>query len=389
LLQSFAAGVVADRQAACTVRCCAQHDSGSKPERQSKAVEAARQRSAAVPQMPQQPTPQRPEHFVQRGPAAPPKVDPITAALEREASEAPRGRGRRGKASGMRHGKGQELQAGQALAGWRVKAQRAGGCVSSINKAMVQLQHVSGAHVEADASGVMRDALQLLQSDVDAGDGRLASFLDALGSAVRAHEPLAAAMAADADASAQIARALDRAAQQDATYTNGFCTAQMATAQDKLQQYCARFWRELERTGLQHAGPREVATVLHRAGVLAADHGAPAPNEGLWIALETGILLTATQMRAQQVSNCWCACAKLAHKPQGLVRETLTEALLRVCHSVAPMNVSNTLWAFAKRNLPPRGELQAALLSACAPAPACWGRMLQTRFGHWQSLACR
>jgi hypothetical protein len=321
-------------------------------------------RPSPTPEAPQRPALQRPERFVERGSAPPPKVDPITAALERESSDAPRSSGSQRKAPGGRHGKQQLPKEGRTRAGWRVQAQHAGNSVSRINKAMVQLQHVSGADVEADVSGVMRDALQLLQSDLDATDDRLASFLDALGSAVEAHEPLAAAIAADARTSAQIAQALDRAAQQEATYTNAFCTAQMATAQDKLRQYCARFWRELEHKGLQHAGPREVATVVHRVGVLAGEQGAPAPEDGLWAVLEAGIASTAAEMNSQEVSNCWHALAKLVHKPHDAADRALSQALLRVCHSMVPQHVSNTLWAFAKLKRASRKGTRDALLAA-------------------------
>jgi hypothetical protein len=323
-------------------------------------------RPAPAPQAPQLPALQRPERFVERCPAPPPKVDPITAALQRDSSDAPRGSGGHGKAPGARRGKQQESKGGHALAWWRVQAQRAGSVVSCVNIAMVQLQHVSGADVEADAGGVMRDALQLLQSDVDGHDERLASFLDALGSAVQAHEGLAAAIAADADASAQVAQALERAAQQEATYTNAFCTAQMATAQEKLRQYCARFWRELARTGLQHAGPREVATVVHRMGVLAGEQGAPAPAEGLWDVLEAGIVSTAEGMDAQAVSNCWHAFAKLAREPHHAVDAALSGTLLRVCKRMVPQDASNMLWAYAKLGLSVRQDVREALLAAVA-----------------------
>jgi hypothetical protein len=355
--------MLAPRLAICTLRCRAHVGSGGSPERHSQKRTSPRP-PAPAPQAPQQPALQRPERSVERGPAPPPKVDPITAALKRGSSEAPRGSGGQRKAPGGRRGKQQWPKEGRALAGWRVQAQRAGNSVSCVNMAMVQLQHVSGAEVEADASGVMRDALQLLRSDVDAGDGRLASFLDALGSAVQAHEALAAAIAADASASAQIVQALDCAAKQEATYTNEFCTAQLATAQEKLQQYCVRFWRKLERSGLEHAGPKGVATVLHRASVLAAEHGAPAPSEALWEVLQVGVASTAPEMDAQQVSNCWYACARLGRAPQRAAENALTEALVGVCHSMSPQAVANTWWAIAKLKLPLNDHLRTKLLVA-------------------------
>jgi hypothetical protein len=339
------AGLLASSLAVCTLLWRAQAGSGSRPERHSQTRKAAA-RPAPAPQAPQQPVLQRPERFVERGPPPPPKVGPITTALERESSGAQRGNGGQRKAPGGRRGTQQWPREGRTLMGWRAQAQRVGNSVGAVNKAMVQLQHVRGADVEADASGVMRDALQLLQSDVDAGDERLASFLEALGSAVQAHKPLAST-AADAGASARVAQALDRAAQQEATYTNAFCTAQMATAQEKLRQYCARFWRDLEDGDRQHADAQCVATLLHRASVLATEHGAPAPNEALWELLESGIVATAPDMNEQDVANCWYAYAKLA-QPEHAVGQVLSEALVRVCHGMVPQAVNNALWAFAK-----------------------------------------
>jgi hypothetical protein len=325
--------------------------------------------SPPTPSAPQRPALQRPERFVERGPAPPPKVDPITAALEREHSSTPRDTRAHGSAPGGRRDKEREPQGGRkSLAEWRVHAQRTGSSVSWLNYSMVQLQRVCGADVEADASGVMQDTLQRLRSDVDAGDGRLASLL---GGAVQAHTPLAAAIAADAGASAQIAQALGRAAKQEATYTNDFCTAQMATAQDKLRQSCAVFWRELERRGLKHAGPRGVATVVHRVGVLAGEQGLFAPSDDLWDVLEAGIASTAEEMDAQQVSNCWHAFAKLARKPRHAADTALSRALLRRQHEMVPRNVSNTLWAFANTwwalaslGWPVHDQLRAGLLAA-------------------------
>jgi hypothetical protein len=260
----------------------------------------------------------------------------------------------------------QNAHAGGAtsLAEWQREAQRTGSHIGRLNRVMAQLQHVRGRDVAANVPAALHEVLQLLHRNIAAGDARLASFLDAMGSAVQAHPLLAVALRDDAAAPASVAQALDHAAAQEATYTNDKCTAQMATAQAKLQLYCEPFWQGLVRNSLQHAGPRAVATVVHRWGVLAGEQGAPAPVQGLWNVLEASIASTALTMEAQAVCNCWRAFAKVARKPHHAAYQALSQALLRTRHSVVPQDVSNTLWAFAKLERAAHGGEHDVLLSA-------------------------
>jgi hypothetical protein len=117
-----------------------------------------------------------------------------------------------------------------SLASWRDIAQGGRYIPRDTYCALQQLQFVKPAEVAARAPKVARVAAQLLQRVRAVGNARLATTVDALGSAADAHPRLLAAFNSDAAVAAAIDQTFDAAAKQSQTYDNPHCTSQLATA---------------------------------------------------------------------------------------------------------------------------------------------------------------
>jgi hypothetical protein len=204
----------------------------------------------------------------------------------------------------------------------------------------------------------------LLRHGCDIRRMRKATIVDTYAKAMEAHPTLLRGVHTLPKLRAAVAEALDAAARDPQTYTNGLCAVQISTAQVTLQLYCKDYWHELERKGVEHAGARQVATIAHRACILASQHGAPPPTSALWAQLENGIERTAADMEAQHVSNCLWACSKVEHAPGDAARGALLAALPLISGDMVAQNASNTLWALATLRIAIDGEVREALLAA-------------------------
>ena len=225
------------------------------------------------------------------------------------------------------------------------------------------LQSFPRSFVQADVPHYLGSTMRLLRH-VPAASGQEARLLDAVAQCFAMHPVLLRAADADADASALLDRALDDAAAADGTYMNERGTTQMVTAQLKLRRYCVVFRQRLEQRGLRHLMPRQLATVVHRAAVLTEQLRAPPPSAPLWAAMEGAMAKHASGMRAQEVSNCFLACAKLGRRPDSEAARKLLRAAEKASTSMESQSVANVLWALAKLGLPVGGPLRSALFSA-------------------------
>jgi hypothetical protein len=135
------------------------------------------------------------------------------------------------------------------LAEWRASLDRVGLNPVATLRAMQNLALVVPAQVEQHASRVLRDAVRLLRHGCDVRRMRKATFVDTYAKALEAHPALLRGAHTLPKLRAAVAEALHSAAWDPQTYTNGLCTAQMATAQATLQLYCKAFWSELEQKG--------------------------------------------------------------------------------------------------------------------------------------------
>ena len=231
------------------------------------------------------------------------------------------------------------------------------------------LKRVHAAAVAADVHAVLPLITQLLRQ-TGCRKLRKAAMLDALATSLRAHPPLLAALSADAELCALFDWTLELAAADDETYGDPRHTAQMATAQDKVQRFCAPFWRSLEQRGVDHLGARELATVVHRAAALresgvyaaASSTGLLQPDKGLCKILCDALLQLSKSLSAQGVANVLVAVPKLGWPLDEPLRGKLLQAAGRTSVSMNPQEVSNTLWALATLHVQPGAALQAALL---------------------------
>ena len=247
---------------------------------------------------------------------------------------------------------------------WCTAVERLGALPSSVDvmELAQALSKFDSLRDAEDVRAVLPMIAQLLAHA--ARDPRQASLLDAIGAALAKHTAVLTAAHANREVLAHIDSQLEGAALDDETYKSGKCCAQMATAQLKLRRYCAAFWRCLERRGLQHQQPRTVATVVHRAAALLEEVNAPPPSAALWAAMEVAMTKHAPGMSAQQVSNCIFACAKLERQPGGELARKLLSVAENQSTSMEPQNVGNVLWALAKLSVPVKGTLRAALAAA-------------------------
>ena len=241
---------------------------------------------------------------------------------------------------------------------------------AKVNKYATDLRHVNGDAVAADVQAMLSLVAQIVQHT--SGDRREASMLDALAASLQAHPTLLATVAADAEMCALLDWALELAAADGETYVNELCTAQMATAQNKLGRFCASFWRELEQRGVKHLDARQLATVVHRAaalresGVCAAASSSVLlqPDQGLCKILCDALLQLSKILNAQGVANVLIAVPKLGWPLDEPLRGELLQAAGRTSVSMNPQEVSNTLWALATLHVQPGVALQAKLLGA-------------------------
>ena len=253
------------------------------------------------------------------------------------------------------------------LSEWCAAVARLGGSPhpAAVNEYATALKRVNSDAVAADVQAVLPRVAQIVQHTP--GDKRKASMLDALGTSLQAHPPLLAAVAADAELCALLNWALGLAAADGETYTNALCTSQMATAQVKLGRFCAPFWRGLEQHGAQHLGPRQLATVVHRAAALResdADGGLLQSGQGVCTVLCDALLQSSESLPEQAVANVLLAFPKLGWQLDGQLRDALLLAAGRTSARMKSQGVANTLWALAKLDVQPGAELQATLLDA-------------------------
>ena len=267
------------------------------------------------------------------------------------------------KRMSTRHGGNADKEPTYTVPQWHDAMARFGADTETALQLAKALQRFPRSFVQADVSDYLESTLHLLRH-VQAASGQEARLLDAVAQCFAVHPVLLRAADADADASALLDRALDDAAAAEASYTDGLRSAQMATAQLKLRRYCTVFWQRLEQQGLQHLQPRGVAMVMHRAAVLTEQLRAPPPSAPLWAAMESAMAKHASGMRAQEVSNCILACAKLGRRPESEVTRKLLPAAERVSKSMKPQEAANVLWALAKLGLPVGGPLRSALSAA-------------------------
>ena len=278
------------------------------------------------------------------------------------------------------------------LSEWCAAVARLGGSPhpAAVNEYATGLKRVNSDAVAADVPAVLPRVAQIVQHTP--GDKRKASMLDALGASLQAHPPLLAALAADAELCALLDWALGLAAEDGETYANALCTAQMATAQVKLGQFCAPFWRGLEQHGAQHLGARELATVVHRAAALReseADGGLLQSGQGVCTVLCDALLQSSESLQEQAVVNVLLAFPKLGWQLDGQPRDALLLAAGRTSVQMESQGVANTLWALAKLDVQPGAELQAELLDAAQRVSSDMIRSIcRTRCGRWQRCGC-
>jgi hypothetical protein len=127
------------------------------------------------------------------------------------------------------------------LVEWQASLDRIGSQPVAALRAMQQLAHVDSEQVKQHGSTVLRDAVWLLRHGCDLRRMRKATFVDTFAKAVAAHAALLNGAHSLHKLRQVIGDMLELVAQDPQTYTNGLCTAQMATAQTTL--HCITFAR--------------------------------------------------------------------------------------------------------------------------------------------------
>jgi hypothetical protein len=165
---------------------------------------------------------------------------------------------RRSEQSKTAHGRASQRAPVTPLAEWLAPLEREAGDVpvAAAFAALRALPAVDGREVEVAVPALLPHMHRLAAASMR--DRRKATSLDALGTALAAHPALHVAVRDHTRTTALIDAVVDAAARDAVTYTNSLCTAQLATAQPKLDRYCWDFWQTLAQQGLGKLGPRQV-----------------------------------------------------------------------------------------------------------------------------------
>jgi hypothetical protein len=257
------------------------------------------------------------------------------------------------------------------LSDWLSRARRfgtAGMCSPRIVFKMVHELRLIGMALVATKVPVVLPALRLLL-DKGLADGRKATLLDALGNCMVAHPELYAAFCNDVTMTGTLEELMGAAAADNETYANELCLSQMVTAQSKLAQHCAAFWQQLELRKprkLKLSG-RSVSTIVHHAAQLTTKHGAPPPPPQLWHSLLVVAAERSPSMTPQEVANVMLGCATLeaylpcASLPEGPERRSMLHAVGLTAARMHGQDVSNSLWALARLDIPLQGFMSGEL----------------------------
>jgi hypothetical protein len=246
---------------------------------------------------------------------------------------------------------------------WQQRVTHTGVNPATVLYAMKDLAHVDTAEVALRRKEALRSAVQLLRFGCDIRAMRKATFIDAIAKSLEAHPALLDGTRSFRNMRALVAATFGDVAQDAHTYSDAISTAQLATAQATLKQYCAASGASWSGAACQVHARRQWPSSC-TACTLAVELGAPPPSNALWARLEEAMQRTAADMDGQGVSNCLYACAKLKHVPGEAVRDALLAAVPAVRGGMVAQNVSNTLWAPATLGLACEGDLRGALLSA-------------------------
>ena len=221
-----------------------------------------------------------------------------------------------------------------------------------LNGWLRELNRVNPDGVMAHLPQVRWALLVALRVQHDAEVFRHCTFADALGTGLVAHPRLLVRLQQDPKFASGMVRLFDEVVKDPKTWDANRHIAQAATAQRKLQFYSEEFWRELERRGgatgalFEHKRvAREVATLVHCAGMLHRDGAAPPPSADLWASMLAAIEVTASAMDEQEVTNTFQGCAHLRQPPTLVGQTELLAALVGNEKPIRPQHVAHCLWA--------------------------------------------
>ena len=217
-------------------------------------------------------------------------------------------------------------------------------------RALAGVQQPGGVQNSPEVLQVCDAVMQIMDKRGSSGR-QLATFADALGTALDAQPAALKALRSNAQHTERLVAVLGACAAASDTFSDARCTSQVATAQRKLGVYCDAFWEQLERRGLRSLPARELATVVYCRASLVHDEVAPAPTDTLWGMMQRAIQHEARRMSAQGLANVFLACAYVGEAPAADARTALSGALRSKQSDIVAQNIANIVWATGRLHM--------------------------------------
>ena len=216
--------------------------------------------------------------------------------------------------------------------------------------AMRSLESVKQAQSEAQRQQVVSAITRLISAHF-AGGYRHATFVDAIGTGLAEQPAVRDACFVNNTCSKLFGKLMHAAAHAHDTFTDDRRIAQVATAQRKLRLHSAAYWQRLQERGFDDIGPRQLATLVHCAGVLVDCGVGPAPTAALWDAMQQAVEDKARDMDGQGVANVFLAHAHVEQQPTPGAHKALFSALQRRQSVLVPQAAANIVWAAGKLSM--------------------------------------